>query len=115
MNVTTRKSECDPKLRIRQLEVAIEYALAAVTAPPSNSAVNNTAGYGMVEVIYPSFEFRETMKTLRPKTGLDGIWIVIDLGAKATLEACKAARTVLQHYYPDEVFVVNTVPAMLAS
>lgn len=30
MNVTTRKSECDPKQRIRQLEVAIEHALAAV-------------------------------------------------------------------------------------
>ena len=111
MNVTTKKSECDPKLRIRQLEVAIEHALAAAM----NSAVQTNAGYGTVEVSYPSFEFRETLKTLRPNAGLDGIWVVIDLGAAATIEACKAACTVLQHYYPDEMFVASTVPVTLAS
>jgi hypothetical protein len=115
MNVTTRKSECDPKLRIRQLEVAIEHALAAATASPTSTVSNDAAGYGMVEVSYPGFEFRETLKTLRPKTGLDGIWIVIDLRGATTLEACKAACTVLRHYYPDEVFVVSTVPVMLTS
>jgi hypothetical protein len=115
MNVTTKKSECDPKLRIRQLEVAIEHALAAATASTLSTAMNNTAGYGMVEVKYPSFEFRETLKTLRPKTDFEGIWIVFDVGDAATVEACKAACTVLGHYYPDEVFVVSTVPVTLAS
>ena len=115
MNVTTKKSECDPKQRVRQLEVAIEHALAAATASHLNSAVQTTASYGMVEVSYPSFEFRETLKTLRPNAGLDGIWVVIDLGAAATIEACKAACTVLHHYYPDEIFVVGTVPVTLAS
>lgn len=115
MNVTTNKSECDPKLRIRQLEVAIEHALAAATASHSNMGAKTTTSYGMVEVRYPSFEFRETLKTLRPNTGLDGIWIVIDLGTSATVEACNAACTVLQHYYPDETFAVSTVSVTLAS
>ena len=115
MNVTTKKSECDPKQRIRQLEVAIEHALAAATASHSNTAVQAITSYGTVEVSYPSFEFRETLKTLRPNAGLDGIWVVIDLGAAATLEARKAACTVLQHYYPDEMFIVSTVPVTLAS
>jgi hypothetical protein len=115
MNVTTKKSESDPKQRIRQLEVAIEHALAAATASYSNTAVQNSTTYGTVEVSYPSFEFRETLKTLRPNAGLDGIWVVIDLGAATTLEARKAACTVLQHYYPDEMFVVSTVPVTLAS
>jgi hypothetical protein len=45
----------------------------------------------MVEVSYPSFEFRETLKTLRPNAGLDGTWVVIDLGAAATtLLLCRA-------------------------
>ena len=91
MNVTTKKSECDPKLRIRQLEVAIEHALAAATASHSNSAVQTTASYRKVEISYPSFEFRETLKKLRPNAGFDGIWIVIDLGGAATVEASKAA------------------------
>jgi len=69
----------------------------------------------MVEVNYPSFEFRETLRTLRSNAGLDGIWVVIDLGGAATVEACKAACTVLRHYYPDEMFVVSTVPVTLAS
>jgi hypothetical protein len=115
MNVTTKKSECDPKQRIRQLEVAIEHALAAAAASHANSAVKTTASCGTIEVSYPSFEFRETLKTLRPNTGLNGIWVVIDLGAAATLEGRKAACTVLQHYYPDEMFVVSTVPVTLAS
>jgi len=115
MNVTTKKSECDPKQRIRQLEVAIEHALATATASRSSTATATITGYGMVEVRYPSFEFRETLRTLRPNAGLDGIWVVIDLGDKATVEACKAACTVLGHYYPDEVFVVSSIPAMLAS
>ena len=115
MNVTTKKSECDPKQRIRQLEVAIEHAVAVATTSHSNSAVKTDASYGTVEVSYPSFEFRETLKTLRPKSGLDGIWTVIDIGDTATVEACKAACGVLGHYYPDEVFVVGTVPIMLAS
>jgi hypothetical protein len=115
MNVTTQKSECDPKQRIRQLEVAIEHALAAATASHSNSAVQTNASYGTVEVSYPSFEFRETVKTLRPNAGLDGVWVVIDLGSAATHEACKAATTVLQHYYPDEMFGVSRVPVTLAS
>jgi len=115
MNVTTKKSECDPKQRIRQLEVAIEHALAAATASYSNTAVQTTISYGTVEVSYPSFEFRETLKMLRPTAGLNGIWVVIDLGSAATHEACKAASIVLQHYYPDEMFVVSTVPVPLAS
>jgi len=115
MNVTTKKSECDPKLRIRQLEVAIEHAEAAAMASASSTAINSTVGCGTIEVSYPGFEFRETLKTLRPKTGVDGIWIVIDLGGAATLEARRAACTVLRHYYPDEVFVVSTVPVILAS
>src|SRR5271163_2033975 len=115
MNVTTKKSECDPKQRIRQLEVAIEHALAAATASHSNTAVKTIASEGTVEVRYPSFEFRETLRTLRPSAGNGGIWIVIDLGDAATPEACKAACTVLRHYYPDEMFVVGTVPVMLAS
>ncbi len=115
MNVTTKKSECDPKQRVRQLEVAIEHALAAATASHSKTAVQINASYGAVEVSYPSFEFRETLKTLRPDAGLDGIWIVIDLGPAATIAACKAACTVLQHYYPDEMFVASTVPVTLAS
>jgi len=115
MNVTTNKSESDPKQRIRQLEFAIEHASAAATASHSNRAVQTTASYGTVEVNYPSFEFRETLKTLRPNAGLDGMWIVIELGAAATIEACKAACTVLQHYYPGEMFVVSTVPVTLAS
>ena len=114
MNVTTKKSECDPKQRIRQLEVAIEHALAAATT--SHSTAASTADcFGLVEVSYPSFEFRETLKTLRRSAGLNGIWVVIDLGNAATLEASKAACTVLQHYYPEEMFVVGTVPVMLAS
>ena len=76
---------------------------------------NTSADCGLVEVSYPSFEFRETLKTLRPNAGFDGIWVVIDLGATATIEACKAACTVLQHYYPDEIFVVSTLPVTLAS
>ncbi len=115
MNVTTKKSECDPKLRIRQLEVAIEHALAAAVASNVKSTVQTTASYGMVEVSYPSFEFRETLKTLRPNAGLNGIWVVIDLGTAAKIESCKVACTVLQHYYPDEMFVVSTVPVALAS
>jgi len=115
MNVTTKKSESDPKLRIRQLEVAIEHALAAATASHSNMAVQSTESYGTVEVSYPSFEFRETLKTLRPNTGHDGIWVVIDLGSAAAFEASKAACTVLGHYYPDEAFVVGTVAVPLAS
>jgi hypothetical protein len=115
MNVTTKKSECDPKLRIRQLKVAIEHALAAVSASHSNTAVNTPSNYGTVEVRYPTFEFRETLKTLRPNTGLDGIWVVIDLGAASTIEVGKAACTVMQHYYPDEMFVVSMVPVTLAS
>jgi hypothetical protein len=115
MNVTTKKSECDPKQRIRQLEVAIEHALAAATASHSNAAVKTMPSEGTVEVRYPSFEFRETLRTLRPNTGIDGKWIVIDLGDRATLEACKAACTVLRHYYPDEVFAVSSIPATLAS
>jgi len=85
MNVTTKKSECDPKQRIRQLEVAIEHTLAAATASHSNTAAKTTTDCGMVEVSYPSFEFRETLKTLRPNAGLDGTWVVIDLGAAATM------------------------------
>lgn len=112
MNVTTKKSECDPKQRIRQLEVAIEHALAAAS-PPNRAA--QTASCVTVEVSYPSFEFRETLKMLRPTAGLNGIWVVIDLGSAATHEACKAASIVLQHYYPDEMFVVSTVPVPLAS
>jgi hypothetical protein len=112
MNVTTKKSECDPKQRIRQLEVAIEHALVAAFHP--NRPVQ-TASCGTVEVSYPSFEFRETLKMLRPTEGLNGIWVVIDLGSAATPEACKAASIVLQHYYPDEMFVVSTVPVPLAS
>ena len=115
MNVTTKKSECDPKQRIRQLEVAVEHALAAATASHSDRGVKTTASCGTVEVRYPSFEFRETLKTLQPNAGLNGIWAVIDLGSAATLEARKAACTVLQHYYPEEMFVVGTVPVMLAS
>jgi hypothetical protein len=115
MNVTTKKSECDPKQRIRQLEVGIEHALAAATASYSNTAVQTTTSYGTVEVSYPSFEFRETLKTLQPNAGLDGVWVVIDLGKAATVEACKAACTVLGHYYPDEMFVVGRVPVTLAS
>jgi hypothetical protein len=115
MNVTTKKSECDPKQRIRQLEVAIEHALAAAAASHSNRVVQTTASYGTVEVSYPSFEFRETLKTLRPNAGLDGLSVVIDLGAATTMEACHAACTVLRHYYPDEMFVVSTVPVTLAS
>jgi hypothetical protein len=115
MNVTTRKSECDPKLRIRQLEVAIEHAVAAATASHSNGFVQSSASGGTVEVRYPSFELRETLKALQPNAGLGGIWAVIDLGTAATLESCKAACTVLQHYYPDEMFVVSTVPVTLAS
>jgi hypothetical protein len=112
MNVTTKKSECDSKQRIRQLEVATEHAL---TAAASHSNANDTVGFGMVEVSYPSFEFREALRTLRPTAGLDGIWVVIDLGSAATFEACKAACTVLGHHYPDEVFVVSTVAVPLAS
>lgn len=115
MNVTTKKSERDLKQRVRQLEVAIEHALAAATAPDLCGAVQTTASYGTVEVRYPSFEFRETLKTLRPNAEFNGIWIVIDLGATATLEACKAACTVLGHYFPDQMFVVSTVPVTLAS
>ena len=116
MNVTTKKSECDPKQRVRQLEVAIEHAFAAATASRLNrAAVKAAIGCGTVEVSYPSFEFRETLKTLQPNARLNGIWVVIDLGSAATFEACKAACTVLQHYYPDEMFVLGTVPVTLAS
>src|SRR5271163_1686576 len=113
MNVTTKKSETDSKQRNRQLEVAIEHALAAAAA--SHSITNDTVGFGMVEVSYPSFEFREALRTLRPTSGLDGIWVVIDLGSAATFEASKAACTVLGHYYPDEVFVVSTIAVPLPS
>ena len=115
MNVTTKKSECDRKQRVRQLEVAIEHALAAATASHLNTAVKAALGCGMVEVSYPSFEFRETLRTLRSNAELDGIWVVIDLGGAATVEACKAACTILWHYYPDEMFVISTVPVTLAS
>jgi hypothetical protein len=115
MDVTTKKSECDPKLRIRQLEVAVEHALAAAAASTSTSALKTAASYGTVEISYPSFEFRETLKTLQPNAGLGGVWVVIDLGTAATVEACKAGCTVLQHYYPDEMYVVSTVPVTLAS
>jgi hypothetical protein len=77
--------------------------------------VKPTTGDGIVEVRYPSFEFRETLRTLRPNAGLNGIWVVIDLGASATIGACKAACTVLGHYYPDERFAVSTAPVTLAS
>jgi hypothetical protein len=106
MNVT-KKSECDTKQRIRQLEVAIEHATFAAPSSQSNMAVKNTVSSGMVEASHPSFEFRETLRTLRPNAVLDGTWVVIDLGSAATVEACKAACTIPQHYYPDEVFVVS--------
>ena len=62
MNVTAKKSECDRKQRMRQLEVAIEHAWAAATASHSNTAAKTTTDYGMVEVSYPSFEFREALR-----------------------------------------------------
>jgi hypothetical protein len=118
MDVTTKKSERDPKQRIRQLEVAIEHAKAAAAAAvpsPLNALPRNVGSVGTVEVSYPSFEFRETLKTLRPDMGVDGAWPVLDLGSYSTIEACKAACTVLQHYYPDERFAVSFVVDALAS
>jgi hypothetical protein len=114
MNVTTEKSECDPKQHIRQLEVAIEHALAAAAASHPNRSLQSRS-CGTVEVSYPSFEFRETLKTLRPTAGLNGIWVVVDLGSAATHDACKAASIVLQHYYPNEILVVGMAPVRLAS
>jgi hypothetical protein len=118
MNVTTNKLACDPKQRIRQLEVAIEHATAAANAAVpsrSNPSSRNGVSVGTVDVSYPSFEFRETLKTLRPNVEVDGAWPVLDLGSYSTLKACKAACAVLQHYYPDEQFAVKFVVGALAS
>ena len=118
MNVTTKKSECDPRQSIRQLEVAIEHAKAAATAvvlSGSNALPKNAMAVGTVDVSYPSFEFRETLKTLRPDVGVDSTSTVLDLGSFSTLEACKAACTVLQHYYPDEQFAASFVISALAT
>jgi hypothetical protein len=115
MNVTTKKSESDPNQRIRQLEVAIEHALAAAMSARMDGVASDAVSSGLVEISYPGFEFRETLKRLQPKAGLDGIWVVIELGSEATMDMCRAACTVLQHYYPDESFVVSQVAIPLAS
>jgi len=41
MNVTAKKSECDPKQRMRQLEVAIENALRSQSAVLCNVVSSN--------------------------------------------------------------------------
>jgi hypothetical protein len=67
MNVTTTKSERDPKHHIRQLEMAIEDAKAAAAATIpfcSNALRKNAVSVFTVDVSYPSFEFRETLRTL---------------------------------------------------
>jgi len=109
MNVTTKKSECDPRQRIRQLEVAIEHAIAAAKAAtalkPYPTAVHHTVAN--VQANYPSFELRATLKFLCPTGEDNGEWTVLTLeGADAQERACKAACTVLRHYYPDEDFTV---------
>ena len=45
MNVTAKKSECDPKQRMRHLEVAIEHAWAAATASHSNTVAKTTTDF----------------------------------------------------------------------
>jgi hypothetical protein len=117
MNVTTKKSECDPKRRIRQLEVAMEHAKSAadVAVLGGLTLLESEASNGKIEVRYPSFEFRETLRALWPNAGIDGRWTVLDLGVTAAEEACRAACTVLQHYYPDEQFTVGAGQGALAN
>jgi len=109
MNVTTKKSECDPRQRIRQLEVAIEHAIAAAQAAaaqhPFQASGRDTLAN--VQVNYPSFEFRETLKFLRPTAAENGQWTVLRLeGAETQERACRTACAVLSHYFPDEEFKV---------
>jgi hypothetical protein len=100
MKVTTKKSECDARQQIRQLEVAIEHGMAAALAVPRTD--NGFASF--VEVRYPSYQFRETLKALKHGGGeVQGRWTVLEAG---TPEACKAACIVLGHYYPEEDFAV---------
>jgi hypothetical protein len=115
MEVTTKRSVSDTRQRIRQLEVAIEHAQAAASTVFVDGEAEQVVGNWMVEVSYPSFELRETMKALLPHAERGGMWVVIELNNPGTAEACKAACTVLHHYYPDEKFVVRTVPIILAS
>jgi len=103
MNVTTRKSEHDPKQQARQLEVAIEHAVAAAQSTVADSDGNNRM---LIEVKYPSYQFRETLKEVRPSGEHQGHWIVLGDNNISTLEGCAAACRVLRHYYPDEDFVV---------
>jgi hypothetical protein len=100
MNVTTKKSECDTRQHIRQLEVAIEHAKAAALAVPRT----DEGIPSFVEVRYPSYQFRETLRALKHGGGeIQGRWVVVET---QTAEACKAACIVLGHYYPDEDFAI---------
>ena len=102
MNVTTKKSDFDTRQHIRQLEVSIEHAKAAALAVSSPDG--GTPSF--VEVRYPSFQFRETLKALTHGAGeVQGRWTVLEA---ETVEACKAACIVMGHYYPDEDFVVGS-------
>ena len=61
-----------------------------------------------VQVNYPSFEFRETLKAFRPNPASNGGWTLLTFErADAQEQVCKAACTVLRHYYPDENFTVT--------
>ena len=87
MNVTTKKSECDPKQRIRQLEVAIEHALAAATASHSTACKHSRIASAWLRSAIPVSSFAKLLRRFDRSAGLDGIWVVIDLGNAATLEA----------------------------
>lgn len=113
MNVTTKKSECDPRLEQRQLEVALEHAhtagLAAAAKTLSECEAISEEASAFVEVRYPSYQFREALRSLRLDVRADGKWIVLALrkhwSKEAQGNAAKAASIVLRHYYPDEDFV----------
>jgi hypothetical protein len=112
IDVTTKKSEFDPHVEQRQLEVALEHANAAgqAAAPRSLSEGLDASeeSFAFVEARYPSYRFREALRSLRLDVGSDGRWIVLTLeerwGKEVQEKAAKAACAVLRHYYPDEEF-----------
>jgi hypothetical protein len=114
MNVTTNKSESNPKRDIRQLEVAIDHARAAALAAPDAGDSDPS----FVEVRYPTYQFRETLRALRPDAAeYCGCLVILESGEVSTAAGSRAACKVLRHYYPEEDFIVSvkTGPTVIDS
>ena len=118
MNVTTQKSECDHHQERRQLEVALEHAKAAGLAAVAKYASQEspaafesaTRAHLFVEVRYPTYRFRDALRSVNPRSlRPDGRWDVLTIAATSEEQACKAACSVLRHYYPEEDFGVGVI------